>query len=75
MCNHNIYLLTNKFKRNMICAISIGDQSTIINKLRKIYQRSNLDIISGNLRICPTVQDCSTFSYYRLNKTKLNRNM
>ena len=44
----------------MICAISFGDQSSIINKLRKLYQRSNLDIISGNLRMCPTVHDRST---------------
>ena len=56
MCNHHIYLLPNEYMRNMICAISFGDQSSIINKLRKIYQKKNLDIIRRNSPIRPTVQ-------------------
>ena len=61
MCNHHIYLLTNEYMRNMICAISFGDQSSIINKLRKIYQKKNLDIISRNSPIRPTVQHFGTY--------------
>ena len=71
MCNHHIYLLTNEYMRNMICAISFGDQSSIINKLRKIYQRRDLDIISRNSRICPTVQHFGTYICLQYTKTKM----